>query len=257
MEQLSFQEQELAKKWLERREHRTLEVVEDSVKQRDDLTAPTGFILEDYLRLRLAAHLHIRARQSMGQGRMYNLCAVCQSAESVVEDLHAPFTPCDIDCLDTDVGEVQGSVFVNVVEVPEQGKRMMRSVVRLQPLDRCKGGLRQTVEPAFLHLNPEVDRVRTDRELVSGRGLVGRVGKNQSPNYMVQGGTQAEEEVSDHNGEIPAGVFGRELDRGKPSLRIVLMLNRNFALAVSEGFNLGAYSVEVILCPNRLENGAV
>lgn len=140
------QVRELVKKWLESLENGIPHELEDALQHSIDamrFETLSRRIVERYKNGSLSLHFHLFKTLHKGEVETQpNVAELCTVAQFIMPHEHGedgvlPVLPFKFDGTSDASSEMETFVFVDVVEIIERSKRILPTMVRLQPLDQC------------------------------------------------------------------------------------------------------------------------
>jgi hypothetical protein len=252
----------LVKEWLQSGQdalpHELINLLHASVDtERFD---PTDLRLaERYKDGSLSLHFHITdaTYDGLGKRAISEFCAVCHCLVAIrTNDEIVSSAPIDNGVFGVARNDGQSSVLINVMEFiqDQQPSIFVRSSVRLQTLDECRGFYGNAAKSVLFKFKDEILRRRTYRELIPLRGSP-VISDSELPNEMVERGTDVVEEISNNHGEFGRGIgeFGVQ----RRPIRINVLLSNNVILFGYETSDDCERSVKMFLCPDEFELRAV
>lgn len=146
---------------------------------------------------------------------------------------------------------VYGSVFVDVVKVVQGSEYLIPSMVRLQSLDDCLRLCGNTIQPVRFEFIRKIDVGTANREMVTRCICL----SSKLIDSVVEGRTGVVQKIPDDSGQV-------WIDRGEfqPNcafIRILILLENDLALFGHKAVDGLEYNIQMLLCPDQFEQGAI
>jgi len=252
----------LVEKWLESLENGIPHELEDALQHGVNSVRFEAFsrrIVERYKNGGLSLHFHVfEARRHRIIEAQPDATESCAIAQFIIPQKHGAnrvllVQPFEDNGASHDCSQMEIFVFVDVMEIVERFKRILPTVVRLQPLDQCHRLFGNTLKPFALQGSGEIIGTATDRKGSAIPRFVRGIGQNEAVNDVIQGRADIEQEIADDRSERIRRF--RQTYPQKHCIALRVFLGNDLAIAVSERAKDFDYRIQMLLCPDEFESG--